>query len=67
LRGQWRKGEDGLEPKSFRDLWRSHECWNWTLTQVWNNLKETTNLNLVLKKKNKVQEVKNWKFEVWTL
>jgi hypothetical protein len=35
--------------------------------ELWNNLRETTNLNLVLKKKNKVWEVKNWKFEVQTL
>ncbi len=34
----------------------------WTL-ELWNNLQETINPNLVLKEKNKVREVKNWKFE----
>ncbi len=60
-------------------LWPKFENWKkihkektkttngiWTL-ELWNNLRETTNLNLVLKKKNKVWEVKNWKFEVQTL
>ncbi len=37
----------------------------WTL-EIWNNLKKTTKPNLVLKKKTKVQEIKNCKFEVWT-
>ncbi len=58
--GLWPKFENWKKIHKKKEKEKTNGIWT---LELWNNLQETITPNLVLKKKNKVREVKNWNFE----